>query len=115
LNPNNLDTALREAANSLINYSKSNPDILRVWLFGSRIGGEPRPDSDLDVAMELDRRAMPQDWSPFETWAAEHEKFQSEIQPLLKLLLHHAHFYHGQTIGREMEEALEEGCLIFSR
>lgn len=32
--------------------------VLAVWLFGSRLRGEARPDSDLDVLVEFDDRPL---------------------------------------------------------
>ncbi len=100
---------------ALVAYAKGKAEIMKVWLFGSRVSGQSWPDSDLDVAMELDASTMPHDWSPFMTWAVEHKRFEREIQPLIPYPVHHAHFYSGQFIGEPLEKALRLGRLIFCR
>ena len=35
-------------------WAEKKPLVKRVWLFGSRVRQDFRPDSDLDVAIELD-------------------------------------------------------------
>jgi predicted nucleotidyltransferase len=37
----------------IIEWAKSVPMISRVWLYGSRISGSARSDSDLDIGVEL--------------------------------------------------------------
>lgn len=39
---------------TLLDWAQSNECIRRVWVLGSRVRGEGRPDSDLDVAVEMD-------------------------------------------------------------
>lgn len=38
----------------LRDWAQANVCIRRVWIFGSRARGEGRPDSDIDVAVEID-------------------------------------------------------------
>lgn len=35
-------------------WAKAQPTLKRLWLYGSRAGGSPRPNSDLDIAFEID-------------------------------------------------------------
>ena len=39
---------------ALLDWAQSNECIRQVWIFGSRARGEGRPDSDIDVAVEID-------------------------------------------------------------
>lgn len=41
----------------VITWAKADPVITRAWIYGSRWKGTNRPDSDLDVAVEIDPRA----------------------------------------------------------
>lgn len=54
-------------------WAMSFPAIHRVWLYGSRVKGTARPDSDLDVAVEIHRHAFrgqpPDVWWMFESRA----------------------------------------------
>ena len=35
-------------------WAQGHPNIRRVWLYGSRVKGTQRPDSDLDIAIDID-------------------------------------------------------------
>lgn len=48
-----LPTQLAEHASRYGAWAESKPQIRRLWLYGSRIKGAPRPDSDLDIAIEI--------------------------------------------------------------
>ena len=37
---------------TIAKWAKANPEILRVWLFGSRARGDNDPGSDIDIAVE---------------------------------------------------------------
>ena len=41
-------------ADSIARWAVENPEVRRVWVFGSRAKGTHRPDSDIDVAVELE-------------------------------------------------------------
>jgi len=65
----------------LCNWAGENPNILKVWIYGSRATGNFHEDSDLDVAIEID----PQDgnidahsyWIAHETELKQRTKFIS--------------------------------------
>lgn len=37
----------------IIEWAKGHPDIIKVWLYGSRARGDNKPDSDIDLAIEM--------------------------------------------------------------
>jgi predicted nucleotidyltransferase len=43
-----------DLTNQLINYFKNKPDIIAVYLFGSRVAGEKDPSSDVDIGVLFD-------------------------------------------------------------
>jgi predicted nucleotidyltransferase len=43
----------REQLEAIRRWAAQNPEIASVYLFGSRVKGTARPESDLDVAIEL--------------------------------------------------------------
>ena len=51
--PIQLPADLVEHINAVATWGERTPDVLEVRLFGSRIYGQERPDSDLDVAIRL--------------------------------------------------------------
>jgi hypothetical protein len=49
-----LDTDIIAVVPRLRVWAQGHANIRRVWLYGSRVRGTQRPDSDLDVAVEID-------------------------------------------------------------
>lgn len=38
----------------IVEWARRHPKIRQVWLYGSRARGDNRPDSDIDLAIEMD-------------------------------------------------------------
>ncbi|WP_088164950.1 nucleotidyltransferase domain-containing protein [Delftia sp. K82] len=68
--------------NSLISeWASADLTIKRAWIFGSYSRGEARPDSDLDVAVEIDP-AAPRPWSMFNYWIRNGDQMQNMLRKL---------------------------------
>jgi predicted nucleotidyltransferase len=78
-------------------WAKPNPLIQRVFVFGSRVRSDHRPDSDLDVAIELDPKACEaiDETRGFATWATENRRWAKELQKLLPFQLQ-LEYYEGE-------------------
>lgn len=76
-------------------WAASHPIIRRVWVFGSRVRGAGRPDSDLDVAVEHD--ALPIDSSVSATWINEAPIWRGELGPMLSVPLHLHPYIPGES------------------
>jgi len=65
-------------------WATNNPLVLRIWLFGSRTREDYRPDSDLDVAVELDPSMFTgaDESGGIATWAFETKGWKEELQSL---------------------------------
>ena len=61
-------------------WAALHPVIRRAWVFGSRVRGSERPDSDLDAAIE--HASMPGDSGPFATWIGKAQIWRDELVPL---------------------------------
>ena len=77
-------------------WAGAKPLIQRVYVFGSRVRGDTRLTSDLDVAIELDPTAVTdtcdRDDAHAVVWTLEADGWQSELRALLLLpvdLQHH--------------------------
>lgn len=59
-------------------WAESQPLILRVWIFGSRVRGTARINSDIDIAVEVLKR--PSDSGSFTTFVFERHKLKDTLQ-----------------------------------
>lgn len=66
---------------SLKTWADRHPEITRVIVYGSRARGDHRPDSDLDIAIEIEKTGW--DESPFTIWMTSAEAWRRELAPLL--------------------------------
>lgn len=76
-------------------WARSNPLIKRVWLFGSRVRGNERQDSDLDIAIE--HGVKHGDTSAFTTAIGEMGNWRSQLQPQVSLKIDLQSYTPGET------------------
>lgn len=76
-------------------WAESQPIIKRVWLFGSRVRGTERPDSDLDIAVEHD--SLPGDSDAFTTAISEVGNWRAQLQPQVSLTIDLQSYIPGIT------------------
>lgn len=77
--------ALTSAAKIVASWAKENPSISRVWFFGSRVRGNHKADSDLDIAVELDQKAFTgsDESNGLATWILFSTAWEAELQSIL--------------------------------
>lgn len=59
-------------------WARANPKVRRVWVYGSRVKGTHRPDSDIDIAVEL--QPVGDSEETLAVWMAHCNQWQSELQ-----------------------------------
>jgi len=67
-----------EIKNDIIDWAIKNPLILKVYIFGSRVRGDNRQDSDLDIALEISK--LPGDNNIVATFTGEQSIWVMELQ-----------------------------------
>ncbi len=69
----------------LQHWAEGQPLVRRVWLFGSRVRGEYRPDSDLDVAVELDLDVAVDECRGMTHWIEHAASWERHLAHLLRV------------------------------
>ena len=82
--------------------------VRRVWVFGSRVRGTERPDSDLDVAVEHDALAGDSDAST--TWIYKAQDWRDELGRSLSVRLDLQPYIPGQS--STLQAGLDESSYV---
>jgi len=67
-------------------WASSNSSIKKVYLYGSHVLGTANNNSDLDIAIEIEKRQS--DSNKLATWISLKDKWVRELQSQLKIKLH---------------------------
>lgn len=96
-------------------WAASKPLVGRVWIFGSRCRADYKPDSDLDVAIELDMsHAKGVDESGgFATWALDAKDWECELATLLPFKID-LELYSGIATSIVHQALLHSSRLVYS-
>lgn len=86
---------LSQIGAAVAKWARSKPIVMRVYLFGSRVRGDHRPDSDLDIAVEL----VPDldESGGLATWMHEKKEWIEELKALIPLKLQLERYHPVQT------------------
>lgn len=68
-------------------WARGKPLVKRVYLFGSRVRGDHGPDSDVDIAVELDPAVFRgvDESGGLATWMFETKEWKEELEKLIPL------------------------------
>jgi uncharacterized protein len=103
---------LEEVARVVSRWARTKPIVRRAYLFGSRVRGEHRVDSDIDIAVELEPNL--DESGGLATWMFEKEKWKEELQGLIPLEIQLERYHPEQTptvgkgIGRSSQIVYEK-------
>ena len=93
-----------EFQNMVADWASATPEVKRAWIFGSYAYGAPRPDSDLDVAIEVAPDAVDH-WGLFTFWMRHGDRLQAALRlhfadefPSLEVNLELYHRYWGKIV-----------------
>jgi predicted nucleotidyltransferase len=88
-------------------WARSNPDITRVQLFGSRAKGSSKPKSDIDVAVTIREGGGPTLWG---VWALNYEIWQDALRDAMGISVEVWLYGHHPSVTKACEE---HGVLIY--
>ena len=89
-------------------WAAATRNVRRVWLYGSRVRGTPRPDSDLDVCVEIDPLMTEQEKAESQR---QQKAWRSELSMLCGLNVHLEPYATEQQKGF----IAKEGRLVYER
>ncbi|WP_434032700.1 nucleotidyltransferase family protein [Cupriavidus sp. a3] len=90
-------------------WAETQPLVVKVWLFGSRVRGTERPDSDIDIAVEV--RRQPGDTSAWTTFIFEKDGLRASIQSLVPMPVQ-LEWYGGEVETPTVHAALQESSML---
>lgn len=98
-----LNDSIIETASLCAEWANGKKDITRVYFFGSRVWGNPRDDSDLDIFIIAQPGAM----------IAEANEWKSSLDSILSFSTHLIDYHLADS---ELSENIaNNGYLVFSR
>jgi len=97
-------------------WASGQPLVNRLWVFGSRARDNYRPDSDLDIAIELDMSAAygADESGGFATWALESSEWQHQLEELTGLRVD-LQYYHGISTPTIQSGLQQSSVLIYAK
>ncbi len=94
-------------------WAKLKPFIIKVYLYGSKCKGTNSRNSDIDIAIEF--KPVGFDENCLTSWLFESEKWENEIQALLKGYKLHLEYYEPNNTPRVKEALGECNIILYSR
>ena len=90
---------LTPIAESVVTWAIGKPLVRRIWFFGSRVRGDHRVDSDLDIAIELDPAEFTgvDESQGLATWMFEADGWREQLQAVVPFPVQVEQYIEGQT------------------
>jgi predicted nucleotidyltransferase len=100
---------IEDMAAAVAKWASTQPLVRKAYLFGSRVRGTHRPDSDLDVAIELS--TLSGDDSPLTTWICEAQELKSSIVGVCPVIID-LNWYGSAGETPYVHAGLEALCIV---
>jgi uncharacterized protein len=90
---------LEEISRAISAWAGTKPLVKRVYVFGSRVRGDHRPESDIDIAVELDHEQFDgaDESGGLATWMFETTGWKEELQQLFPVTVQLERYHPEQT------------------
>lgn len=98
-----------DMAAAVAKWAGTQPLVRKAYLFGSRVRRTHRPDSDLDVAVEI--FTLPGDSSPFITWTGEAQRLKTSIAGVVPVAID-LEWYGDEVETPRIHAALEQSSVV---
>jgi predicted nucleotidyltransferase len=90
---------IEEIVKLLAGWARRHSLVKRVYIFGSRVRGDNRSDSDIDIAIELDPEEFQgsDESNGLATWMFEKAAWKEELQELIPHKVQLERYHEDQT------------------
>jgi predicted nucleotidyltransferase len=100
---------IERLSTTVATWASSEPLVRKAYFFGSRVRGSHKPESDLDVAVEL--LPMPGDENLLATWIGEARRLTASLSTRLPVSLD-LQWYGGPEETPTVHAGLQAGNLV---
>ncbi len=102
---------LQPIAEVLRLWASNEPDLRRVWIYGSHAQGHASPESDLDVAVEVIPRG---DESTYDVFVCSADDWRSELTPRVAPHKLDLKLYDTSSAREKVRRGVDEhGALVY--
>ncbi|WP_057395813.1 nucleotidyltransferase family protein [Pseudomonas fluorescens] len=100
---------IEDMAAAVAKWASKQPLVRKAYLFGSRVRGTHKPNSDLDVAVEI--FTLQGDSSPFTTWTCEAQRLKASIAGVVPVIID-LNWYGGPDETPSIHVGLETSSVV---
>ena len=109
-----INSKIQSVIYEITNWAKSKSFIRNLWLFGSRVTGNPRPGSDIDIAIAFE--TFQRNRTADSTWILESRNWTSELQSRIPWKVDLQWYDEANNTAEIMtKDLIEKSLLIYSR
>jgi len=102
--------SLSEISKIIADWAASEPIVVRVYIFGSRARGDHHENSDLDIAIEIEKGA--DDSNVHETWIYECDRCEQSLAKLLPYRLQ-LELFDGENTPTVLKGIRRSSVLVY--
>jgi predicted nucleotidyltransferase len=101
---------------ALVRWAHDKPFVKRLYIFGSRARGNHRPNSDLDIAVELDAEFLlnVDESGGLTTWIHGNRKWKQELEGMLSYTVQ-LEFYEGNKTPTIHKGLSESSVIVYEK
>lgn len=101
--------SIEDMRDAVAKWASTQPLIRKAYLFGSRVRGTHKPNSDLDVAVEI--YTLQGDENPLTTWTCEAQRLKASTAGVVPVIID-LNWYGGPIETPCVHAGLQDGSIV---